>query len=739
MRGAGKRTISARHRPRQPLLLALLFVLLIAASASWAADDLAPAPTLADSQEPFFHTEAVVVASDRFVCSLLSDEKSQAHVLGQDGTDSVVVDGVAYWAFGDTLLAGGWLIPNMLGYTTDLEASDCIDLTPATTPNGVATSLLSTVPGELTVWPLALEPTGPNRVHVFYASVVSDGEEGWRVAGGIASFDTDTLVAERALDGALIWPDGMPLPTGTVADGGYVYVFLVDSRAYLATDVLLARVPMDSIESPASYEYWHSTASGQPGVWLTGLWDEAKGAWGPAIDTLGELWRQPGLLNGVEVEYNEFLGKWVAVYAANYLSTINVRAADELTGPWDGPQSTVIDCGAFHGEGAGYTCYTGEQHRQYQRDDGRTIYVTYSNAATSQVYLHEIRFAAPAVQSSDAAGNAVYLSSGTAAPPGYVDEGVAFYASDIPIPGFAPIHRWINNATGASEYGASAPFPAFAYSDGGLAFYAPIDPAPTPATNVEYAPVFRWSKGQAVRYSALDLAPAGYVQGNPAFYTPCPDTDGDSLTDCEESFLRTDSFSSDTDGDGISDSLERVTPGCDPLVFNDDDLDGLGVEEEVFAGLNPCLWDTGGWGCVHAELRVAGCDIDSDGDGCRDAWELGPDPRLGGQRDPNWYWDFYNVPDSWNRRDDAVDSLQDILAIIRRYGANDSNGTALINRNTDPLSTPPEAGYHPVFDRARALPGDQAWQLQAPDGVITLSDVFGLLVQMGHTCRESDV
>ena len=79
------------------------------------------------------------------------------------------------------------------------------------------------------------------------------------------------------------------------------------------------------------------------------------------------------------------------------------------------------------------------------------------------------------------------------------------------------------------------------------------------------------------------------------------------------------------------------------------------------------------------------------------------------------------------------------MALVRRYGANDSNGTAFINRNTDPLSTPPEAGYHPVFDRERALPGDQAWQFQAPDGVIALSDLFALLVRMGHTCRESDV
>src|SRR5206468_1945912 len=36
--------------------------------------------------------------------------------------------------------------------------------------------------------------------------------------------------------------------------------------------------------------------------------------------------------------------------------------------------------------------------------------------------------------------------------------------------------------------------------------------------------------------------------------------------------------------------------------------------------------------------------LDSDGDGCPDARELGPDWHTGGQRDPMDQWDFYDVP-----------------------------------------------------------------------------------------------
>ena len=120
--------------------------------------------------------------------------------------------------------------------------------------------------------------------------------------------------------------------------------------------------------------------------------------------------------------------------------------------------------------------------------------------------------------------------------------------------------------------------------------------------------------------------------------------------------------------------------------------------------------------------------IDSDGDGCLDAQELGPNPLFGGQRDPQIFWDFFDP-----NRDRAI-SITDFFDLIARFGATDAGGAAPINRTTDPLSTPPPApAYHTRFDRGGVV-GANPWNLGPPDGAITVTDFFSLLAQFGHTC-----
>jgi len=289
------------------------------------------------------------------------------------------------------------------------------------------------------------------------------------------------------------------------------------------------------------------------------------------------------------VAYNPYLKRWLAVYTTGFMTTLNVRAADRLSGPWDGPETVLVPCLTFHPPPqGGFVCYSGAQHEFYARDDGRTIYVSYSNGDTYQVYLHEIRLAGPVTQWRDDRGRALYLTDGAEAPDGLAADGLAFYASDIPVPGFAPIHRWVHMESGAIRYGAIPPYPQEAYRDLGVDFYAPAD---AEATNALYAPVYRWSRGEQERYSPLNLAPAGYVPHETAFYVPCPDGDNDTLTDCLESFLGTDLAEADTDGDQLNDGYERSTRGCDPLVYNDD-RDGVGALYELLDGTNPCSRDS---------------------------------------------------------------------------------------------------------------------------------------------------
>lgn len=125
---------------------------------------------------------------------------------------------------------------------------------------------------------------------------------------------------------------------------------------------------------------------------------------------------------------------------------------------------------------------------------------------------------------------------------------------------------------------------------------------------------------------------------------------------------------------------------------------------------------------------------DSDGDGCTDITENGTNAMQGGQRNPFYFWDFYDTPDENNVRDGTITLTDDILRVAGRFGANDDSGSASVNRNTDPLSPPPAEGYHPAFDRG-AQDGPNPWNRAGPDGFITVvQDILGVASQFGHTC-----
>ncbi len=120
--------------------------------------------------------------------------------------------------------------------------------------------------------------------------------------------------------------------------------------------------------------------------------------------------------------------------------------------------------------------------------------------------------------------------------------------------------------------------------------------------------------------------------------------------------------------------------------------------------------------------------IDTDGDGCKDKAEQGFNPGLGGLRDPDDVWDFFDTPDASNVRDKAI-TIIDIFAVGTRFGASgDTSG--------DPLAgpIPPAPGYHTAFDRGGQT-GANIWNQAPADGSITTVDIFAVAAQFGHDCR----
>jgi hypothetical protein len=114
-------------------------------------------------------------------------------------------------------------------------------------------------------------------------------------------------------------------------------------------------------------------------------------------------------------------------------------------------------------------------------------------------------------------------------------------------------------------------------------------------------------------------------------------------------------------------------------------------------------------------------DPDDDSDQCSDVAEAGSNPVMGGMRNPYNFWDFFDPT-----RDAAVSGV-DFFSVLGRFGA---TGNAAI----DPLSTPPPApAYHTRFDRG-TVAGSDPWDLGAPNGSISGTDFFAVLVQFGHAC-----
>ena len=125
---------------------------------------------------------------------------------------------------------------------------------------------------------------------------------------------------------------------------------------------------------------------------------------------------------------------------------------------------------------------------------------------------------------------------------------------------------------------------------------------------------------------------------------------------------------------------------------------------------------------------------DTDLDGCSDKQELTDTQLAGGLRDPYNRWDLFDAEQEFSPQ--SVGFL-DFLAILQRFNTTDSNNTAVINRESDPITTP-DAGpgiYHPRFDRGLSfIAGSNLWNEGPPDGAIGFLDFNAIVRQFNTSC-----
>jgi len=151
--------------------------------------------------------------------------------------------------------------------------------------------------------------------------------------------------------------------------------------------------------------------------------------------------------------------------------------------------------------------------------------------------------------------------------------------------------------------------------------------------------------------------------------------------------------------------------------------------------------------CATQTFSLCPYPNDTDCDGCSDAEELGSNPALGGTRDPNNPWDFYDVPvpsafdgGTLGDRDQAVSMLNDVLSVLEYSGT--WNG-GLCNSGPDQIPGSPDGRCYNqdnncdgrndglLYDRSAGA----TWS-DAPNGAIKVTeDLLLVIAQTGHSCQ----
>ena len=141
-------------------------------------------------------------------------------------------------------------------------------------------------------------------------------------------------------------------PADQVAEGETQYLYAFGTPSGRAGSAYLSRVAVDDVDNLAKYQYWNGNdwVTGKPvaATPIIGDSTHSAGLFGPVIDwannpnvlggTLGGLFgaKTGGNVSEMSVQYNEYLGKYVMMYADGK-NNIQLRYADEPNGQWSAP------------------------------------------------------------------------------------------------------------------------------------------------------------------------------------------------------------------------------------------------------------------------------------------------------------------------------------------------------------------------------------------------------------------
>jgi hypothetical protein len=135
--------------------------------------------------------------------------------------------------------------------------------------------------------------------------------------------------------------------------------------------------------------------------------------------------------------------------------------------------------------------------------------------------------------------------------------------------------------------------------------------------------------------------------------------------------------------------------------------------------------------------------VDTDGDGCTDADEMGVDPAQGGDRDPLSPWDFFDVPSPAGPATGA-DGRLILMPSSARDGAITLGDVGVVLSYVGRRSTNPAYGQDndgngqadgQQLDRTVSADASKPWRSGPPNGAVNLQDVGVVLAQVGDSCN----
>lgn len=309
-------------------------------------------------------------------------------VVGRDGGPGGQLGDRLLWTFGDTFLNARNPVDdsNVLSATAGWSSLDePLALVQPVDGGGFPTQFIPYTADELAqnraapldgwaLWPGMMIDTGAAEGLVVFQRIKRTDGAGFDSMGvGTARVAKDATVATR-VDGDLFAPPEPLFMPQSVIDG-WVYAMACAQVGFLNVGCKLGRAPVADAGVRAAYAFFDGTS------WQADVTRAAV-----VIDGLGGT---------PTVSWNPWLGRYLAITGRILSSTVQLRTADRIEGPWSAPveleASSDGSTGLFLPTSEDAYNYAIVEHTALRSTDGRSLVISYSRP--TEAFRGDVRLA----------------------------------------------------------------------------------------------------------------------------------------------------------------------------------------------------------------------------------------------------------------------------------------------------------------------------------------------------------